>query len=166
MSSRSRPKLSAAESRAQDGCATSPSQVSPAPTQDRWTVLHHDPHRESLKGCVPESWCCVDCGRNTAPGCLTRKEAELAYTFHEKVENLFTADTEVYTVTNVRDWLAARTAALRQQRPPLTRHRCWQLAQSEWLRLRQQQCRAERQQRRARNQVLLFPPVKPTDKPQ
>jgi hypothetical protein len=68
--------------------------------QDRWTVLSHDPGRKSLKGCVPESWLCVDCGVNTAPGCLDRKETEIALALRGEAENVFTAETEVYTVTN------------------------------------------------------------------
>jgi hypothetical protein len=31
-----------------------------------------------LKGLTPESWCCVDCGINTFPGCQTRIEMERA----------------------------------------------------------------------------------------
>jgi hypothetical protein len=33
---------------------------------------------DDLKGLVPESWCCVDCGVNTAPGLLNRTEMEKA----------------------------------------------------------------------------------------
>jgi hypothetical protein len=29
-----------------------------------------------LKGSTPESWCCVDCGINTLPGCPSRIEME------------------------------------------------------------------------------------------
>jgi hypothetical protein len=29
-----------------------------------------------LRGKTPESWCCVDCGVNTAPGHPTREEME------------------------------------------------------------------------------------------
>jgi hypothetical protein len=43
---------------------------------------------------------CVDCGVNTAPGCLTRKETELALTLHQAATNTITAESEVYTVTN------------------------------------------------------------------
>jgi hypothetical protein len=68
--------------------------------QDRWTVLSHDPGREGLKGFAPESWLCVDCGVNTAPGCMTRKETELAFALHGEVGNVFTAESEVYTVTS------------------------------------------------------------------
>jgi hypothetical protein len=32
-----------------------------------------------LKGCIPESWCCVDCNVNTAPGFLNRAETERAF---------------------------------------------------------------------------------------
>jgi hypothetical protein len=31
------------------------------------------------KGCIPESWCCVDCNVNTAPGLLNRIEMERAF---------------------------------------------------------------------------------------
>jgi hypothetical protein len=33
---------------------------------------------KSWKGNVPESWDCVDCGVNTAPGCKSRVELETA----------------------------------------------------------------------------------------
>jgi hypothetical protein len=33
----------------------------------------------SLKGVTPESWCCIDCGFNTAPSCKTRVEYERAF---------------------------------------------------------------------------------------
>ena len=32
-----------------------------------------------LKGATPESWCCIDCGINTAPGYPTRVEMEQSY---------------------------------------------------------------------------------------
>ena len=32
-----------------------------------------------LKGVMPESWCCVDCGINTAPGFKNRAQAEQAF---------------------------------------------------------------------------------------
>jgi hypothetical protein len=34
--------------------------------------------QESLKGLVPESWYCIDCGFNTAPGFLNRVKMEKA----------------------------------------------------------------------------------------
>jgi hypothetical protein len=67
-------------------------------SQDRWTVLHHDHTGNSAKGLVPESWLCVDCGINTAPGCPTRKETELAITLHGNAENVITDESEIYTV--------------------------------------------------------------------
>ena len=33
---------------------------------------------KNLRGLVPESWACIDCGVNTAPGMLNRAEAEAA----------------------------------------------------------------------------------------
>ena len=37
-----------------------------------------------LKGVTPESWFCVDCGFNTAPGCLNRAELEAAFATAEE----------------------------------------------------------------------------------
>jgi len=34
--------------------------------------------RESFEGLTPESWCCVDCGVNTAPGMANRAMMEQA----------------------------------------------------------------------------------------
>ena len=68
--------------------------------QDRWTVLHHDPDRTTAKGFASESWACVDCGVNTAPGLMTRKEIDVALLIHGAVpEQHLTDDQEVYTVT-------------------------------------------------------------------
>ena len=61
---------------------------------------------KSLKGLVPESWLCADCGVNTAPGCLTRKEAEIVLARHGSFDIAITAETEVYTVTT-EVWLAS-----------------------------------------------------------
>ena len=70
-------------------------------SRDRWTVLsHHPPGSESLKGLIPESWLCVDCGVNTAPGCLNRKETELAFALHGSTTFSYTAETEIYHVTS------------------------------------------------------------------
>jgi hypothetical protein len=43
------------------------------------TVLHaaRDPH--DFGGLIPESWLCVDCGFNTAPGLFSRREMEAAF---------------------------------------------------------------------------------------
>ena len=48
---------------------------------------------------TPVSWCCVDCGVNTAPGLSTR--AEMATAFNggaESVSQTIGFDSEVYTV--------------------------------------------------------------------
>ena len=46
------------------------------------TVLHKDEPDDNayydFTGLIPESWCCVDCGLNTAPGLPNRREAEIA----------------------------------------------------------------------------------------
>ena len=52
-----------------------------------------------LKGTIPESWCCVDCGVNTAPGCSNRAEVEQAFKLgRESVNQTIGFDSEVYTV--------------------------------------------------------------------
>jgi hypothetical protein len=54
------------------------------------------------KGAVPESWACLDCGINTAPGCSTREQIEQAFavirTNNESVTQRFDDQTEVYMV--------------------------------------------------------------------
>jgi hypothetical protein len=54
----------------------------------------------NLKGLATENWCCVDCGVDTAPGCLSRIELEIAYTINPNAEvpQRFGDDTEVYFV--------------------------------------------------------------------
>jgi len=60
-----------------------------------------------LTGRSPESWLCVDCGINTAPGCLTRAELEQALNAgQESVEYTIDNRFEVYTVRAVV-WQAA-----------------------------------------------------------
>src|SRR5262245_52438604 len=53
-----------------------------------------------LEGLVPESWHCVDCGVNTAPGILNRADMEQAYRTSESVVVRVGRDSEVYTVRN------------------------------------------------------------------
>jgi hypothetical protein len=63
-----------------------------------------------LSGLTPESWLCVGCGRNTAPGLSSRVELEAALAADENddgVEQCITYESEVYTVRN-RVWAAAR----------------------------------------------------------
>jgi hypothetical protein len=66
------------------------------------------------KGRVPESWRCVDCGFDTAPGCLNRVEMEIAaralgnrWYNGEGVPQYYTEDTEVYCVRS-HIWAAAK----------------------------------------------------------
>jgi hypothetical protein len=44
--------------------------------------------RFDLKGATPESWACLDCGINTAPGYPTRIEMERAYNTAVAIEKL------------------------------------------------------------------------------
>jgi hypothetical protein len=74
--------------------------------------------KESLKGGAPESWLCVDCGVNTAPGMLNRAELEKAIALAKLmgkwgpgvgdtgVELVITAQSEVYAVRD-KVWKAA-----------------------------------------------------------
>jgi hypothetical protein len=59
----------------------------------------------SLEGKVPDSWLCVDCGYNTAPGCPNRAEMEERIKVQEAegridegIEWTVGDDAEVYTV--------------------------------------------------------------------
>ena len=63
--------------------------------------------KPDLEGLAPESWHCVDCGVNTAPGMLGRAELERAFEALEAagktapedgVEQQIIAGSEVYTV--------------------------------------------------------------------
>jgi hypothetical protein len=57
-----------------------------------------------LKGAMPESWACIDCGVNTAPGCSTREQLEQAFAVaairndQGSVGQRFDKDSEVYMV--------------------------------------------------------------------
>lgn len=62
---------------------------------------------ESLKGLIPESWECIDCEINTAPGLSTRAEAEAAFAAgNESIIQRLNSRSEVYTVRE-RVWQAA-----------------------------------------------------------
>jgi hypothetical protein len=76
--------------------------------------------RYDLKGMVPESWGCIDCGINTAPGCPNRQQAEEAaaggatsvWNDKDKVySNTFDELSEVYAVKR-RVWEAAGMAKM------------------------------------------------------
>ena len=59
-----------------------------------------------LKGVTPESWCCVDCGINTAPGFPSRIEMERAFNGEvlklepTKLHHTYNERCEVYMVRN------------------------------------------------------------------
>lgn len=60
---------------------------------------------QELKGLIPESWCCIDRGTNTAPGFKGRAEMEAAvealgdtWSNGAGVEQRIGDDSEVYTV--------------------------------------------------------------------
>jgi hypothetical protein len=55
--------------------------------------------KKNLEGLTPESWCCIDCGVNTAPGYPTRVEMEEAFGKGAKSVALhFSDESEVYRV--------------------------------------------------------------------
>jgi hypothetical protein len=55
---------------------------------------------KDLMGATPESWCCVDCGVNTAPGMMSRAEMEKWFAEHpdEGAPHSIGWNDEVYTV--------------------------------------------------------------------
>jgi hypothetical protein len=57
-------------------------------------------------GGIPESWACIDCGVNTAPGCSTREQIEQASPAQDSVTQTFDDQTEVYVV-RAAIWKAA-----------------------------------------------------------
>jgi hypothetical protein len=72
-----------------------------AMTQSRWTTLHHNkPGVISAVGRVPESWLCVDCGVNTAPGVPDRRKTEADLIIHGSSAVCFSTDSEVYCLTD------------------------------------------------------------------
>jgi hypothetical protein len=64
--------------------------------------LHVADMRVDARGQMPESWCCIDCGVNTAPGFLTRAEVEAAFNAGvEQIEETIDHHSEVYMVRAV-----------------------------------------------------------------
>jgi len=64
---------------------------------------------DDLRGKMPESWACIDCGINTAPGLMNREQLEqaLALDWNDQVVNQTVDErAEVYTV-EPRVWEAA-----------------------------------------------------------
>jgi hypothetical protein len=64
--------------------------------ESRWTVLDHKP--DGAKGVCPESWLCVDCGFNTAPGMAGRKQLDIALALYGVSKSRYDHNTEVYTL--------------------------------------------------------------------
>ena len=56
---------------------------------------------------IPETYACVDCGVNTAPGCKGRAEAHVDLAILGKVEQTIDDQTEMYIVHD-RVWKAAK----------------------------------------------------------
>jgi hypothetical protein len=52
----------------------------------------------SFKGVTPESWHCVDCGADTAPGCPGRVQMEEDFRRNGRSALMVSAQSEVYTV--------------------------------------------------------------------
>ena len=68
---------------------------------------------QRFEGAVPESWCCIDCGMNTAPGMLNRADIEKAakalgekWRAGEGITQTLDADTEIFSVRDAV-WHAA-----------------------------------------------------------
>ena len=65
--------------------------------------------KQDLKGRLPESWACIDCGINTAPGLLNREQMECAMAAdwnNQGVEQTVDEHSEVYSVKSAI-WKAA-----------------------------------------------------------
>jgi hypothetical protein len=65
--------------------------------------------KPDLRGKVPESWACIDCGINTAPGLLNREQMEQALAGdwnNQGVEQTCGELTEIYAV-KAQIWKAA-----------------------------------------------------------
>ena len=52
----------------------------------------------SLRGLIPETWCCVDCGYDTAPGWTNREQTELDFARYGESKNTVSDQLEVYHV--------------------------------------------------------------------
>jgi hypothetical protein len=82
------------------------------------TARQHSQDDESLEGIVPESWHCVDCNRDTAPGFFSRADMEKAiaalgekWRAGEGLTQTIDADTEIFHV-RAAAWKAARMAPM------------------------------------------------------
>ena len=73
--------------------------------KQRPTLLPPSP-KMSLEGKVPESWACIDCGVNTAPGLLNREQMEQAFANNWSTQGTVDEWAEIYTV-KPKVWKAA-----------------------------------------------------------
>jgi hypothetical protein len=64
--------------------------------------------KHELRGQTPESWACIDCGINTAPGFFGRERMEEAFNAADRkpIEETIDDTSEIYTVRD-RVWKAA-----------------------------------------------------------
>jgi hypothetical protein len=70
--------------------------VEKMPTKDELVSFEKD---KAVQDNITESWLCVDCGVNTAPGLVSGPETRVAFALGAKtVEQTFTDETEVYHV--------------------------------------------------------------------
>jgi hypothetical protein len=68
----------------------------------------------NFEGLVPESWCCIDCGMNTAPGCLNRIETENAIKALGKLWEMNGASLPTQTIDNRSEVYTVREAVWRK----------------------------------------------------
>jgi hypothetical protein len=68
------------------------------------------PEKVDTQGRTPESWDCIGCGVNTAPGILNRVELEKAFLLSDSVTNHIDNQTEIYMV-KPKVWKAAGMSA-------------------------------------------------------
>jgi hypothetical protein len=70
---------------------------------------HHHFGKQDLRGKMPETWLCIDCGINTAPGHLNREQMEQAFARDwndQGVQQTYDEHTEIYLV-KAPTWEAA-----------------------------------------------------------
>jgi len=85
--------------------------------RERRDCLFVDDRDRNLRGIIPESWHCIDCGTNTAPGLLNRVDMEIAIAalgdaWHQgkAINQHIDSDSEVYHVKD-RVWSKAGIAS-------------------------------------------------------
>jgi hypothetical protein len=67
--------------------------------RSRWTILHDVDRAKagtSAHGVTPETWLCVDCGTNTAPGIRDRKHVDMDIAIYGQSSATYDDNTEVY----------------------------------------------------------------------